>query len=318
MQLEIRHARVVVTLAEAGSISKAAARLKLPQPSLTAQLRRIEQVTGGELFIRSSTGITPTRLGRRLVPMLAELVAKADAVLAEATSEAATLRFGVAEWTPTTLPAAVQGSMPGREVRTVTLTSAAALAEVIGGQLDLVLVSGPAEVPALGMDAGLATEVVVTEPIWVAVPQESPVSGQSRAHYAELTELPWVRHVPEHWVHEVERWLTAGGGFEPEVLHEVAGHAEAMIWVRDAGTATLVTPSGWSRGAGLVTIDEPLHSELKLVWRPGAVEEETVRTLTAALRSYYADYARTVPGLVSWAREHPGEFPQLEGFAEPG
>src|SRR5437588_12431157 len=50
MEIEVRHARAVATLVQAGSISKAASLLDLPQPSLSALLTRIEKTVGGEVF----------------------------------------------------------------------------------------------------------------------------------------------------------------------------------------------------------------------------------------------------------------------------
>ena len=46
MDLELRHLRIVHAVAEAGSVTKAATRLGLAQPSLTAQLKRIERSLG--------------------------------------------------------------------------------------------------------------------------------------------------------------------------------------------------------------------------------------------------------------------------------
>src|SRR5689334_12973656 len=66
MELELRHLRVVCRLADTGSVSKAAAALGVSQPSLTAQLHRIEEAVGGSLFERGSTGVVPTPLGKHV------------------------------------------------------------------------------------------------------------------------------------------------------------------------------------------------------------------------------------------------------------
>jgi DNA-binding transcriptional LysR family regulator len=316
VQLEIRHARVVVILAEVGSISKAAAQLGLPQPSLTAQLRRIEKAVGGTLFARSPTGITPTVLGARLVPMLADLVAHADAVLAEATFETGTLRFGIAEWTPTSLPEAIHRALPAFEVQTVTIDSAAGLADINRGRLDMALISNPELIaPMSAREPTLATAVVVREPIWLAVQKDDPFTDALGVPRSYLSSLPWVRHVPAHWLYEVEEiQFPEWRDFEPKVLHRVAGHAEAMSWVRDAGAVTLVTPTGSNRDVSLLVLDDAMHCELLLVWRAGAVEPDTVRTLVRTLRGYYCAYAKTVPTLWSRMRDHPAEFPELEEF----
>src|ERR1700755_1549395 len=63
MNLELRHLRVVVAIAETGSVTKAASSLGLAQPALTAQLQRIERTLGGPLFERGRRGARPTALG---------------------------------------------------------------------------------------------------------------------------------------------------------------------------------------------------------------------------------------------------------------
>lgn len=73
----MRHFRLVEAIAKAGSITKAASALGVSQPSLTAQLQRIERRTGGPLFRRDRTGSHPTALGE-------VVLAHAKAVLATA------------------------------------------------------------------------------------------------------------------------------------------------------------------------------------------------------------------------------------------
>jgi DNA-binding transcriptional LysR family regulator len=46
VKLDLRHLEVVIAVADAGSISRAAAALKIAQPGLSAQLRRIERGVG--------------------------------------------------------------------------------------------------------------------------------------------------------------------------------------------------------------------------------------------------------------------------------
>src|SRR5258706_1064134 len=76
MELEVRHLRVLVAVADHGSVTKAAATLGLSQPSLSSQLRRIEKELGAPLFDRSHEGMVPTELGR-------SVLAKARSVLAD-------------------------------------------------------------------------------------------------------------------------------------------------------------------------------------------------------------------------------------------
>lgn len=56
--------RSVVSIAEAGSISKAARVLGISQPAISAQLKRIEDYVGGSIFQKSAHGSEVTELGK--------------------------------------------------------------------------------------------------------------------------------------------------------------------------------------------------------------------------------------------------------------
>lgn len=317
MHIEIRHARVVATVAEAGSISKAAAALGLPQPSLTAQLRRIEKAVGGELFTRSRTGITPTPLGERLIPLLVDLAARADAVIAEASSlSSGVLRIGNAEWTPATLHQAIQSSLPYWEVQTETLDPMAGVEAVYRGVLTAALVPNAEAIAPLRVpESTFAKEVIVREPICVALPAGHELAGSPVISWARLAELRWVRHVRGHWFHQVEDHVfTDVGRVTPTVLHHVGGQAEAMSWVRDAGAAALVTPTGASADVALVPVEQAPRSHLFLLWRKESIHPNTQHRLVHTLRGYYCEYAATMPGYWSWMTDHPAEFTELAAF----
>jgi DNA-binding transcriptional LysR family regulator len=317
MNVELRHARIVTVIDRAGSISKAAVELNLPQSSLTAQLRRIEKAVGGELFVRTRSGVTPTSLGERLIPMLADLVRQADLVIAEATAYASDhFRFGNTEWTPPSLRAALQQVLPVASVQTETLDPASAVAAVRGGGLDAALVTsvGPtasADAPELP----LAGAVVVREPVWLAVPPRHALAGRGVVDLQDLAGLHWIRYARDHWFHPIEKHLFSRiAGIDPEVLHYVDSHHEAMNWVRDADAAALTTPTGATRDVTLVPVRDTARTELLLVWRGDALAEGMRRSLLETVRRYYCDYARTIPRYWSWIVEHPADYAELRSF----
>ncbi|WP_047222037.1 LysR family transcriptional regulator [Protofrankia coriariae] len=317
MNLEIRHARVVAMIAESGSISKAAAKLALPQPSLTYQLRRIEKAIGGDLFVRSSFGITPTPLGERLIPMLVDLANRADAVMAEASSPPSeVLRIGNAEWTPVTLRDALRASLPELDVQTVTMDPAAGMAAVISGGLSVALVPWLEGItPGTLLEPGLTMEIIAREPVWVALPRGHRLAGQPVLTESSLSDLNWVRRVRGNWFHPVEEYLF--GRFDqkiPNVLHYVGGHAEAMAWVRDANAVALTPPTGATDEVALVGVSSVPRSQLLLVWRKGSLHLNTVSVLVNTLREYYCEYARTIPQVWAWMIEHPAESPELADY----
>jgi DNA-binding transcriptional LysR family regulator len=80
MRLELRHLQVVCSIADHGSLTKAASALGLAPSALTTQLQRIERSLGGLLFERDRHGARPTALGdlvlsraRALLPAVKDL-----------------------------------------------------------------------------------------------------------------------------------------------------------------------------------------------------------------------------------------------------
>lgn len=67
--LEFRHLRTLVAVAEAHSLSKAAARLHLTQPAVSHQMRLLEEMAGQRLFERKTVPLRLTAAGQRLVAL---------------------------------------------------------------------------------------------------------------------------------------------------------------------------------------------------------------------------------------------------------
>lgn len=65
--LDLNLLRVFVVVAEAGSVTAAAARLYLTQPAISAALRRLNASVGGALFARAGRGLALTARGERLL-----------------------------------------------------------------------------------------------------------------------------------------------------------------------------------------------------------------------------------------------------------
>jgi DNA-binding transcriptional LysR family regulator len=315
MDIEVRHARAVVTLVQAGSISKAASLLDLPQPSLSALLKRIEKAVGGQLFDRTSSGVTPTLLGQRLIPKLTDLARQADEISAEATRlSSGTLWFGNFDWTPAAMHMQIQRALPELVLRTVTMSPADAVSAVRKGTLNAALVPSLAGIaPVQFADSGLTAKVVVREPIWLALPKGHDFDDREIVSWQVLAKLSWVRQVPEHWFHPAEQYIFGQLGlFSPCVAHHVGGHAEAMSWVRDAGMAALTPPTGANSEVTLAAIPDAPQNELMLVWRRGVLAQHTLRQLVDTIRIYYTDYARTMPRYWSWIVRHPHDFAELD------
>jgi len=84
MALELQQLRQVVALAEHRSFVRAAAALHISQPALSRSIQHLERQFGSALFVRSSSGVEPTDLGRLYIERSRDLLRMADELEAEA------------------------------------------------------------------------------------------------------------------------------------------------------------------------------------------------------------------------------------------
>ena len=78
IQWDLERLRVFVTVAQQGSLTRAAVMLGLPQPAVSRQISRLENECGGRLFHRTGRGMMITELGQGLLPKVVGLLQEAD------------------------------------------------------------------------------------------------------------------------------------------------------------------------------------------------------------------------------------------------
>src|SRR6202012_4099001 len=82
--MDLRHARTFVTVAELGTVSKAALRLRIAQPALSRQLIDFEQELGLRLFDRIGRRLLLTGEGKQFLSACRVLLNSASAVIEQA------------------------------------------------------------------------------------------------------------------------------------------------------------------------------------------------------------------------------------------
>ena len=77
--MELRHLRYFVAVADAGSLTVAAQRLHTAQPSLSRQIRDLEDEAGAQLLTRGARGIELTPAGRAFLDHARVLLSQVEA-----------------------------------------------------------------------------------------------------------------------------------------------------------------------------------------------------------------------------------------------
>src|SRR5690349_19347563 len=76
--VELRHLRYFGTVADAGAFTRAAERLFIAQPTLSQQIRRLEQIVGAPLLHRRRGGVALTSAGTVLLQAARDVLSAAD------------------------------------------------------------------------------------------------------------------------------------------------------------------------------------------------------------------------------------------------
>lgn len=84
--------RTVVAIAETGSMSKAAEKLSLSQPAVSAQIKRLQGLIGGELFTRTANGTALTELGKLALQQARRIIEANDQLLRLGGSDRSSVR----------------------------------------------------------------------------------------------------------------------------------------------------------------------------------------------------------------------------------
>ncbi|WP_261376231.1 LysR family transcriptional regulator, partial [Isoptericola variabilis] len=258
MDLELRHLRVVATVAECGSVTKAAAALGLAQPALTAQLNRIDRSLGGPVFVRDRTGSRPTALGelvlrhaRVLLPAMDALVDDARRLVNARARAGSALRVGTANTAVGGLFVnRLHAALPGTTLTTSMSWSVGDLAaDLAAGALDVALVGVCADAapPPTG---GVVWTRVATDPVFVLLAEEHPHATHDAVPLAELADA---------------HWLT-GPGDDCFDRCFVAACARAGFTPRGIGTTERASAVEQVRGGHAVGLVQPLLLDLPGVW----------------------------------------------------
>ncbi len=148
-RIDLHLIRVLHTVLTERSVSRAAVRLGMHQPQVSAALRRLREVAGDPLLVRSGAGMVPTDAGLRMVEPCASILRAAHTLFASARGfdpRTTDLSFRVAAsdyLDPHFLPAlvaAIKSQAPQAGVEIHPLTPAADChARLAEGELDVVI-----------------------------------------------------------------------------------------------------------------------------------------------------------------------------------
>lgn len=319
MDLELRHLRMICTVAETGSLTKAAASLGLAQASLTAQLQRIERGLGGPLFERDRNGARPTPLGelvlaraRVLLPAVQGLQDDASR-LADTDRETTRYRIGATNGPIVGgLVHRLTSAYPEAHVSTHTAWSADELAEmVLDRKLDYALVGACGDsTPSV---YGVTWRAVCVDAVWILMSEQHPLAQHPEVELGELAHERWADAPDDGCFIDCFAAACARAGFTPRQIFETDPNGCVDLVL--SGAAVLLC-QGTSRpppGTALVPIaGNPLRWRHLLGWQPDSPAAERAADVLAHATAAYEETVDNRPVYSTWLTTHP-TFGALRG-----
>ncbi len=294
--IEIRHLRYFVAVAEELHFGRAAQRLHIAQPPLSQQIRRLEEMLGHALFVRTSRDVRLTAAGEELLERARHTLTKIEADVAAAQrigrGEAGALTVGfVGSGMLTALPRMLgryrrqfpQVDLQLREFHTSELVNT-----LLNGTVDVGFLRDAGEVD------GLHIEAVISEPFVVVLPRKHPLAEQKTVAVKSLQGEPFVLFSRSYG--SVAWKKTAAvceeQGFLPRVVQEAPQWLTIMSLV-GAGLGVTIAPACVEKLNVPDTVCRRLrpraaHTQLDLAYRAGEV-----RPIARA----FSELARTVFGV---------------------
>lgn len=280
--MEIRDLRVFIAVVDEGSLSAAARRLHMSQPSLSQIIQALEKQLNGRLLERDNTGARPTERGSLLYTEAVGLVERHDRVVADIlempTTATLPLRIGVPlELPPELLPTAISHvtrAHPDLVVQLHHSRSAAQLAALRSGDLDIALVR---QRPT---DTNIDSVLAVEEAMGVILTAEraEQLAEPPGVPLHKLADLRWVgfsRGDAPLWHDQVSATLRGHGvtRTDPAGDQDRPVTPEVKLAVAGTGQSFALASESWAQ-----------HLPQGLVWHP-LVGDPVVRRTWAAWRS---------------------------------
>ncbi len=290
--LEVGSLRMLRAIADAGTITGAAALLGYSQPAVSQHVRRLERRLGTALLDRSGRTVRLTEAGEVLARHGSTVGAALRAADAEV-SALAGLRAGRVRLvafpsaTATILPAALADLRRRHPGLTVTLDEAEppeSLHALRAGTADVALAFAyPGTDLGRGEDdlAGLVTRHLLDDPTMVAVPADHPAADRDRLDLADLADEPWIAGCPRCRGH----LLSAGAacGFVPSIAYATDDYVAVLNLV--------------AAGLGVALLPELVRPTGQR--QPGVVLRSATGTSARAVHAVTTPDLMRVPGVVA-------------------
>lgn len=273
--MDLYQIRYFLTIAETGNFSRAAERLYLSQPSLSAGIKKLEQELGVSLFERGGRRTVLTAAGRSFMKKASVIMEQYQAALNELKrfNDETTLRVGVLSTMRVTVLADLvsrfQYYYPHVTIELHDGTLKTLQNDLEQGDVDVILtvLSLRGVTHPMAQADSQTSNTVFRQPLLLAVPLKHPFAQRTSVRLAELDGQPFIDRIScEFFPQECQ--LLDAANIHPKVVYR-ASHEEWVISLIQAGLGLCIMPY-WHEIPGIKYLpvsDLDFERTIGLKWR---------------------------------------------------
>ncbi|MEU7262033.1 LysR family transcriptional regulator [Streptomyces rimosus] len=296
--MELRQLRYFVSVVEEGGFTRAAARLHLAQPGLSAQIRQLEKEVGQPLLDRSGRSVTPTEVGRAVLPHARAALAAAEAVRQTVDAYTGLLRGRVTlglvsgatghVFDIAALLADFHDAHPSVELTLTEDTTERMQAALLAGELDIAILGTAEEVPPPGMAFQTMIDVPLVATVAPGVPLPNRTYGTT-IPLADLRDRPLICLPHGTGVRAALERGCSQAGFRPRVAFEAAA-AHVLVRLAARGLGIAVLPAGEDESPldgqlrTMRIVRPEMRARIALAWQATGPSSPAARALLDRLR----------------------------------
>ena len=288
--MELRQLAYFVAVVDEAHFTRAAERLRIAQPAVSQQIRRLEAELGERLLRRDRRTVALTSAGEAFLPharaALAQVEHGRQAVVALRGLVTGHLRVGLVMPLPDRNVIRAIGAFgrkyPGIELTLVEDETDALLDGLAAGDLHTAFLGfGPAQDPP----ASLQSILVAREPAVLAMHPQHALASRRSVRLSALHDEPVVTLTRASRLRTVLETECRKVGFAPRIVAETSDLNVMVQLVAEGVGVALMPRSGLEEAGGVVTVEvthPTIDRRIILVWRPGATSPAARAFITLA------------------------------------
>jgi LysR family nitrogen assimilation transcriptional regulator len=243
--MDIRQLRYFVAIIDAGSLTKAAQKLFISQPSLSQQMSGLEAELKTQLLLRSAQGVSPTTAGSALYRHARLVIRQMEQIRAEVSEDSGSEGGSVAVGLPTTVSAIlahplferIRQRFPGIRLQILESMSGYIGELLPNGRLDLALLFRDSETPGMSVIPVFDESLYVLGRAGLALPDH-----QVSCPLGLLADVPLVLPSPSSGLRLIIERTFQRENVELNVVADIDS-LPTLIAIAGAGSAGTILPA---------------------------------------------------------------------------